>query len=58
MTRSRAEDFRRLAQDCLDTACTIPRPEARAILVQMAQLWLRLAEEQEESISPSVVELS
>ena len=49
---SRAEEYRRLAQQCLETARTISSKDGRAILVQMAQVWQRLAEEQETSIFP------
>jgi len=49
---SRAEEYRRPAQQCLETARTISSKDGRAILVQMAQVWQRLAEEQETSIFP------
>jgi hypothetical protein len=44
---SRAEEYRRLAQECLDTARTIANEDARDALLQMAQVWQRLAEQQE-----------
>ena len=47
VTRSRAEEYRRLAKQCSDVARTIRSPDGRAVLVQMAQTWQRLAEEQE-----------
>jgi hypothetical protein len=40
--------YRRLAQDCLDTAQTIQNTEARTALMEMAQVWHRLANEQKE----------
>jgi hypothetical protein len=46
---SRAEEYRRLAQQCLEMARTISNKDVRATLIQMAQVWQRLAEEQETS---------
>ena len=42
---TRAEEYRRLARQCLETARTISNEEGRATLVQMAQVWQRLADE-------------
>jgi hypothetical protein len=42
---TRAEEYRRLAQQCLETARTISNEEGRATLLQMAQIWQRLADE-------------
>ena len=47
MTHARAEEYRRLAQECLDAARLISMETSRAALIEMAQSWLRLAEEQE-----------
>jgi hypothetical protein len=47
MTRARAEEYRRRAQECLDAARLISIETSRAALLDMAQSWLRLAEEQE-----------
>jgi hypothetical protein len=44
---SRAEEYRRLAHECIETAGTVSTQQARATLVQMAEVWLRLAEQQE-----------
>src|SRR5262249_7220531 len=41
-----AERYRRLAQDCLTVANTFPPGGQRHVLLQMAQVWLRLAHEQ------------
>jgi hypothetical protein len=49
MTGSRAEEYRRLAQECLDAAPAVKNSEVRASLIKMAQVWLRLAEGQEAS---------
>jgi hypothetical protein len=47
MTCARAEEYRRRAQECLDAARLISIETSRAALLDMAQSWLRLAEEQE-----------
>jgi hypothetical protein len=47
MTLARAEAYRRRAQECLDAARLISLETSRAALIEMAQSWLRLAEEQE-----------
>jgi hypothetical protein len=39
--------YRRLAQESLEIARTFPDGERRTVLLQMAQVWLRLAQEQE-----------
>ena len=59
MTRTRAEEYRRRAQECLDLARKISLERERAIILDMAQSWLRLAEQQEaqeENPSPPAVE--
>ena len=48
MTRARAEEFRRLAQQCRELARSLSTKEARVVLVDMAAHWLRLAEQQEK----------
>jgi hypothetical protein len=35
--------YRRLARDCPEIARTVASEEARATLVEMAQIWMRLA---------------
>ena len=35
--------YRRRARDCLEMARTVASEEARATLVEMAQIWMRLA---------------
>jgi hypothetical protein len=44
---SRVTEYRRLARECLEIAHTLPIGERRTTLLQMAQVWQRLAEEQE-----------
>ena len=41
----KSEDYRRFAQECLEMANTTENPQVRATLLQMAQVWLRLAQE-------------
>jgi len=43
---SRADEYRRRAQQCLEMAGTFREREARATLTHMAEVWLRLAERQ------------
>ena len=41
----RSDDYRRFARECLEIARTAEDPQARAALLQMAQVWFRLAED-------------
>jgi hypothetical protein len=41
----RVEAYRRYARACLDMANSSQDPQARAALLQMAQVWLRLADQ-------------
>jgi hypothetical protein len=41
----RSEEYRRFAQECLEMARTTEDHQTRAVLLQMAQVWFRLAEE-------------
>jgi L-lactate utilization protein LutC len=41
--------YRRLAEECLDVANTLPNGVTRTVLVQMAQVWQRLAEDYGDS---------
>jgi hypothetical protein len=45
----KSDEFRRYAAECLELASTFQSPEARAVLLQMAQVWIRLADRQEAS---------
>jgi hypothetical protein len=47
MTCARAEEYRRRAQEWLDAARLISIETSGAALLDMAQSWLRLAEEQD-----------
>jgi hypothetical protein len=46
-----SEEYRRFAQACLEMAHGAAEEQTRAILVQMAQVWFRLAEEKESGSS-------
>ena len=52
MTRARMEEYRRKAQECLELARKISLERERAIILDMAQSWLRLAEQQETLQQP------
>ena len=40
----KSDEYRRYARECLEMASAISDPRARASLLQMAQVWLRLAD--------------
>jgi hypothetical protein len=42
---NREEQYRRLARECLENAQTFPLGKWRTALLQMAQVWQRLADE-------------
>jgi len=43
----RSHSYRRFAQECLEMAGTFDDEKTRALLIQMAQVWFRLAEARE-----------
>jgi hypothetical protein len=45
----KADQYRRLAQECLAMANLMATQETRATLITMAQAWHRLADEQEQA---------
>jgi hypothetical protein len=47
VVRSKAEEYRRRAQKCLDFARGVSLETHRTVVIDMAQDWLRLAEKQE-----------
>jgi len=49
VTRQRAEEYRRLASECLAASRAVSSEETRAALIAIAQGWLRLAEEQDDA---------
>jgi hypothetical protein len=63
VTNTRADEYRRRAQECLVAARWASTEEGRAALVEMASTWFRLADEQSDDIAgveaawpPSVAE--
>ena len=52
MLNRRAEEYRRLAGECLRLVATIATEEARSALIEMARVWSRLADEQDEALLP------
>jgi hypothetical protein len=53
---TKAEDYRLLAQECLEIARTIASASERTVLIDIAQSWLELAEQQEAATPPMPVE--
>ena len=45
IVEGRAEDYRRLARECLRLVRTVATEEARHALIEMARVWARLADE-------------
>jgi hypothetical protein len=45
IVEGRAEEYRRLARDCLALMTTVATEEARRALIEMARVWARLADE-------------
>lgn len=41
----RLEKYRRFAQECVEMARTTKNPQTQAVLLHMAEVWFRLAEE-------------
>jgi hypothetical protein len=39
----KSDEYRRYAEECLELASTFQSPEAQAVLLHMAQVWIRLA---------------
>jgi hypothetical protein len=44
--------YRRLAVECLEVGSTFPLGDRRTVLLQMAQVWQRLADEYQGSTPP------
>ena len=45
----RSEQYRGFAARCLEIARALDNPQAKAVMVQMAQMWSRLADETRSS---------
>jgi hypothetical protein len=50
--KSKAEQFREHAADCLKLAASAQNEQARAMLMHMADAWVRLAASKEELAEP------
>ena len=48
----RSDEYRRYVKECLDMANIVQDAKARASLLQMAQVWLRLAQEHDAKKKP------
>jgi hypothetical protein len=48
----RSDEYRRYAKECLDMANTVQDAKARASLLQMAQVWQRLAQQHDAKTDP------
>ena len=46
--------YRRLAAECLEVGSTFPLGDRRTVLVQMAQVWQRLADDYQGSTPPLI----
>src|SRR5262249_27007820 len=46
--------YRRLAAECLEVGSTFPLGERRTVLLQMAQVWQRLADDYQGSTPPLI----
>jgi hypothetical protein len=49
---AKEDEYRRLADECLSVANTIDSREARALLLRMAETWLRLADQEGPPTGP------
>jgi hypothetical protein len=49
MVVTNRDEYRRRAQECLEIAPTFRNYQSRNILLQMAQVWLRLADDYEDA---------
>ena len=49
VTHRKAEEYQRLAQECLAMARTLSNAEAQVSALEMAQVWQRLADEQDRN---------
>jgi hypothetical protein len=51
-TEAPSARYRRLAEECMTAAAGLPPGEQRDTLIQMAQVWQRLAEENDKGTPP------
>jgi hypothetical protein len=55
---SRVDEYRRLARECWELACTVVTEEARSTLIEMARIWTRLAHNQDLAFPPKPTDTS
>ena len=55
---NRAEEYRRLARECLRLVPTVTREDSGRLLIEMARVWIRLATEQETPLNPRIADTS
>jgi hypothetical protein len=53
VTSTKAEEYRRLARESFEAANRLPSEEERKILLRIAEVWQRFAEQEELKDSPS-----
>ena len=51
----KSDEYRRFASECLELAGTFRSPETQAVLLHMAQVWMRLAD-REKALSITAVD--
>ena len=54
MTQAKFEDFRKRAEECVELAQSVRRPEQRTMLLHIAETWLRLAEDSLRGVEDSL----
>jgi len=55
---NRAEEYRRLARECLRLVQTVRREGSGRLLIEMARVWIRLATEHETPLDPRIADSS
>ena len=55
---NRAEEYRRLARECLRLVQTVRRDDSGRLLIEMARVWIRLATEHETPFDPPTADSS
>ena len=55
---SRADEYRRLARECWELACTVVTEEAQSTLCEMARIFNRLAHNQDLAFPPKTTDTS
>jgi hypothetical protein len=53
MSKDRAQEYRRQAEECLTVARTVSNLQGRASLEAMAQMWFRLADHLDRATRPT-----